>query len=342
MPDKKRFLKNLDINFISLVDKAANQKVVIYKSADPTKNTHQKTVSIVKVDEDKREVTGIVYEPDVADSDGDYTNADEIKKAAYLFMKNRKTTNIDKQHDENGDEGFVAESWIVQKDDARLPDAKEGSWAVLIKVENDETWEGVKSGEITGLSMGGVAVAEQVQKNDSSDTFFEKLLKTMKDGFSSIKKDFNSQWNHDQLNRMTWALTDAIRDVLEDDEVEDKKAKILENLEQFKTAVESYDFNKTAKPKVSKTKNEENKEMTPEEITKLVEETVNKTVSSKIDEGFNSINENIDKMKTDFNEKAGAFEERLEKVEKSTDGSVQDNVTAFEKNKDYKGIGWLS
>lgn len=342
MPDKKRFLKNLDINFISLVDKAANQKVVIFKSADPSKNSYNKIVNILKVDEDKREVTGVVYEPEVADSEGDFTTADEIKKAAYLFMKNRKTTNIDKQHDETPDEGFVAESWIVQKDDARLPDALEGSWAVVIKVENDETWEGVKSGEITGLSMGGVAVAEMVQKNDNSESIFEKFIKAMKDGFANIKKDFNSQWNEEQLRRMSWALTDSISQILNDEDVEDKKAEILKNVEQFKAAVENYDFTSTDKSKVSKTKNKDGQDMTPEEITKLVEETVAKAVSSKLDEGFNALNENINKMKTDFNDKTGKFEERLEVVEKASPGSAQDGVEPFQKNENYKGIGWLS
>lgn len=342
MPNKKRFLKNLDINFISLVDKAANQKVVIFKSADPSKNSYNKVVNIVKVDEDKREVTGVVYEPDVADSEGDFTTADEIKKAAYLFMKNRKTTNIDKQHDETPDEGFVAESWIVQKNDARLPDAKEGSWAVVIKVENDETWEGIKSGEITGLSMGGVAVAETIEKNENSESMFEKFIKTMKEGFANIKKDFNSQWNQDQLRRMTWALTDAISEILNDDDVDDKKAEILKNVDQFKTAVENYDFTQTEKSKVSKNQKKDGQDMTPEEITKLVEETVAKAVSSKLDDGFKNLNENINKMKTDFNEKAGKFEERLEVVEKASPGSAQDGVEFFKSDESYNGPGWLS
>jgi hypothetical protein len=43
---------------------------------------------------------------------------------------------------------------------------KEGSWAVGIKVEKEETWQLIKNGEITGLSMAGMAVVEEVTKSD--------------------------------------------------------------------------------------------------------------------------------------------------------------------------------
>lgn len=339
MPGKKRLLKNLDINFISLVDKAANQKVVIFKSADPSKNTLQRTVNIVKVDEDKREVTGVVYEPDVADTEGDYTTSDEIKKAAYLFMKNQKTTNIDKQHDETPDEGFVAESWIVQKNDERLPDAKEGSWAVVIKVENDETWDGVKSGEITGLSMGGVAVAEEVQKSDNNNdpNWLQKIMKSIKDGFDKIdvQKDFKATWNQDQLRRMTWALTDSISEILSDDEVDDKKTKIIADLEQFKSEIENFDFDQSSE--VSKNKNKEDIEMKPEEVAKIVKDTVTPILESSM----TAVNENIEKMKAGFNEKSETIEKRLKTVEETSDGSVQDDVPVFKSDENYKGINWL-
>ena len=63
MPGKKRFLKDLDISFISLVDKAANLKTVVFKSESSRFNSYNKLVSIAKVDDDLREVIGVVYEP---------------------------------------------------------------------------------------------------------------------------------------------------------------------------------------------------------------------------------------------------------------------------------------
>ena len=340
MPNKKRFLKSLDINFISLVDKAANQKTVIFKSADSDNNSYQKTVDIVKVNNDQQEVIGIVYEPDVADTDGDYTSAEEIKKAEYQFMRNRNTNNVDQQHDEVADEGFVAESWIVQKNDARLPDATEGSWAVVIKVENKDTWDKVKSGEITGLSMGGMAIAEAIEKSEKQDqNFFEKITKLVKDGITSIKKDFNSQWNQDNLRRMAWALTDSISEILNDDEVGDKKAEIIKNVEQFKTAVESYNFDATASSTVSKNKQKDKYDMNEEEIKQIVKS----AVAESIDDAIGTIRENIEKMKGEVNEKAGAIEERLTKVENSTPGSAQESATeVFKSDDSYKGPGWLS
>src|SRR5690606_31643251 len=118
MPNKKkRFLKSVNVNFISLVDKGANQKTIIYKSANKPANedNYHKTIAIKKTDADKHEVYGIVYSPNEVDTEGDFTSAEVIKEMAYGFMKAGQTANVDKQHDYKPDDGFVAQSWIVQK-----------------------------------------------------------------------------------------------------------------------------------------------------------------------------------------------------------------------------------
>lgn len=168
-----RKLKKIDVSFISLVDKGANRKRLIFKNHEGAACAIEKTLPIKKYDEEQKMVFCIVYSPGETDTQGDYASAEVIKEAAYNFMRCARTNNVDKQHDFIPDEGFVAESWIVKENDSVFPDEPIGSWAVGIKVENDETWQLIKAGEITGLSLAGLAVTEEVEKQN--DSILEKI-----------------------------------------------------------------------------------------------------------------------------------------------------------------------
>lgn len=176
---------NAKISFVSLVDKAANKKsFAIIKSAD--KPTFQRQVPILKTDEAKKIVTGIVYEPDVLDAHDEFMTEGEIEKAAHLFMKEFR--NVDKQHDFTSGYGEVIESWVA-KSEMKLGDQeiKKGTWLMSVHVTDDDTWEGIQKGEITGFSMGGVGErvehedTEEVEKSESG------LFKILKDFFSGNK-----------------------------------------------------------------------------------------------------------------------------------------------------------
>jgi ABC-type molybdate transport system substrate-binding protein len=79
-------LKDIEITHISLVKAGANNKTFIYKSI-ATEPTYDRVVNIVKQDNEKGIVYGIVYEPDTVDAQGDFTTSEEIQKASYNFMK---------------------------------------------------------------------------------------------------------------------------------------------------------------------------------------------------------------------------------------------------------------
>lgn len=164
--EAKRKLKNISISFISLVNKGANLKSIIYKSDDNVEDSFSKLFQIRKLDDDQKIVYGIVYSPDEVDSQGDFASAEDIKKMSYQFMKEAKTNNVDKQHNFIPGEGFIAESWILQEGDPIFPDIAKGSWAVAVKIEKEDTWQKIKNNEITGLSMAGVAETESFKKNE--------------------------------------------------------------------------------------------------------------------------------------------------------------------------------
>lgn len=195
MPKTKK-LKDIAITHISLVKAGANGKAIIYKSADATP-TYDKQIVIKKTDNEKGIVYGIVYSPNEVDTDGEFTDANEIVKAAYGFMKAKNTTNVDKQHSFENEKAFVAESWIVKKNDSIFPDEKEGSWAVAIKLEDDELKKAVKDGEIAGISMAGTAQKEDVEKSFSLSDLLDVFTKL----FSSTSVNLSGHVYNDKINK---------------------------------------------------------------------------------------------------------------------------------------------
>jgi site-specific DNA-adenine methylase/2'-5' RNA ligase len=117
-------------------------------------------VPIQKVDTDKRLVTGVVLEPDEVDAQGDTIDAGAIERAAHNFLaKYNKETEIGNLHKIFGQNGLeLVESWIAPVDmTLGKGKVKLGTWLMTIRVLNDHTWQQVKTGEITGLSIGGTA-----------------------------------------------------------------------------------------------------------------------------------------------------------------------------------------
>ena len=166
-------LKNMRINFISLVPQGANGEQVIWKATGDAPAGHvalARTLSLgeLKKSEEKRMVYGIVYAVNKVDSQGDYSTAEEIEKAAYDFMKDLRVQNVDTGHNFEKAGAFVAESWIVKENDSLFADAPAGSWAVGIKVEENSLWNRVTKGEFRGLSMAGFG--ERVPDTSDDDT----------------------------------------------------------------------------------------------------------------------------------------------------------------------------
>ena len=116
---------------------------------------------IKKSEERERMVWAEVYAPNRPDSGGDFMTADEIKNAAYQFMKSMRLDQIDSQHNNQLVDGaFIVESFIARKDD---PHFIEGSWVVGMHVDNDDMWDKIEKGEINGFSMEALAVGEDVE-----------------------------------------------------------------------------------------------------------------------------------------------------------------------------------
>jgi hypothetical protein len=118
-----------------------------------------------KADNDKRQVFGwaSIVEIDgqpIVDRQGDWISPEEIEKAAYDYvLKSRKGGH---QHKRDGDQPFHAgdmiESFVMTPEKIEkmnLPEDTPVGWWVGYKIHDDEAWDKVKKGEVTGFSIHG-------------------------------------------------------------------------------------------------------------------------------------------------------------------------------------------
>lgn len=213
-----RELKNANITHVSYVDKAANQKRFFLTKSDG-KPTFEKQVKIVSKSDEQQLVYGIVYEPDVEDSQGDFMTAAEIEKAAHNFLKDAR--NIDTQHDFQSGVGEVVESYVAPADlEIEGESIAKGSW-ILVTKASDEIWEEIKKGDITGYSMAGTA--EAIEKTDkkpftkSDDDEVRGFLHAMKSFFSREKVEkgaVRERYERNKKQRDFWSAMDSFESTI--------------------------------------------------------------------------------------------------------------------------------
>lgn len=197
-------IKKAFVRHISLVPRGANRLPVIYKSDDRTIDFD----TILKADMEEGTITAIVYAPEHTDSQGDIASAEVIKEMAHEFAKNGE--GIDIRH--NGkvvpkDKAFIAESFIVQKGDARFSDTKdtqgnkvntEGAWATIIKIDDEGLRKEYREGKWNGVSMGGTALVES-EKDESS--LAKQIVAALKSLFSQRADEGDIDMKPEELKK---------------------------------------------------------------------------------------------------------------------------------------------
>jgi hypothetical protein len=128
---------------------------------------NQHRIEFKSIDDDKRIIIGLALVPDklIYRRNGDYEynivfSKETVRKAAELYFKKLKNNNATLEHQEKTDGVSTIESWIVENpkiDKSALYNlnATEGSWVVIMKIDNDEVWKEVKNGTYLGLSVEG-------------------------------------------------------------------------------------------------------------------------------------------------------------------------------------------
>lgn len=210
-----------EIEFVSLVDKAANKRQFLFAKSEDGPSKIKIQNKLIKSD-DEHTVIGIIYEPGVEDAHGNFMKADEIKKAAEYF--NTEGEGIDEQHNEIAIQDGVelVKSWVTEEEETMFGEViKEGTWLMELKVTDDEIWKSIEDGDITGFSMGGSGtyILEDVDPVEKAEKvgLWKDLMKML--GLTSedviekgeVMDRFNKQTKWDAFYNAKWALDDTLR-----------------------------------------------------------------------------------------------------------------------------------
>lgn len=119
------------------------------------------------VDLEDRKALFVVLEPDVTDLHGDTYDAIEVEKACDNFNSHCNTANL--FHQVETEEASIVQSFITPASfvtDTGV-EIKKGTWLQWWYFPETETgealWQGVKSGDINGISIGARATAEDLE-----------------------------------------------------------------------------------------------------------------------------------------------------------------------------------
>ena len=207
------------IGFVSLVDKASNKRTFLITKAADGSAAFATYGRILKTDTENHFVTGIVYEPMVEDSQGNYMTEAEITKAAHWFMKNGG--DVDLQHCfKKCDGAKVVESYIAKCDmEIEGQEVKKGTWVMTMEITDANVWKSIQKGEITGFSMGGSGVYSEenvdlstVEKSEEPKGLLKKLAKAL--GFDVVEKGaVKDYYNHEIKEKsfsQAWYALDSI------------------------------------------------------------------------------------------------------------------------------------
>lgn len=139
------------------------------------------------VDDEKRIVTGLALVPEkriyrkIKEKEFNiYFSKETIYKTAELFMKKLNLNNVTSEHERPVTGVSVIESWIVEdtdKDKTALYNLKSpvGSWAITMKVYNDNEWEKIKAGDYKGFSIEGIYQGLEALEMSSENEIIEEL-----------------------------------------------------------------------------------------------------------------------------------------------------------------------
>ena len=177
--------QELAIDAISLVTDPAIEVDFIFFGKE------KNNLTLAAVDEEKRMLVSPALIPNKniyrydASKDQDYYvyfSKDTVRLASELYLRNNNHHKATYQHEDRVSGVLTIESWIKEgeQDKSNLYgfDLPVGTWFVKMKIDNDDMWERIKSGELKGLSIEGYFVDKMEQMNkDNNQALLEALKK---------------------------------------------------------------------------------------------------------------------------------------------------------------------
>ncbi len=151
--------KNLPGEF-ALYDLVLRKRPLNGHGPKPAQASADEPFLVLKADSAQQLVTGVVFEPDVIDTQDDYVAADEIEKACHQFATDYRAgkTTLKLLHDKDlaDEDAVLVENWVTPQ--AMTIDGnhvKQGAWIQTWHILNTALWQAVMDGSLTGFSFGG-------------------------------------------------------------------------------------------------------------------------------------------------------------------------------------------
>lgn len=187
---------------ISLVSEPAIEVDFIHMSKDEEEKTQ---VFLEKNDKYLVYGPALIPEKDIYRNNGEQEyylsfSKESIEKMENDYMKDFRQYNVSLQHQDKVDEVCVVESWLVAdpyKDKANALgfNVPEGTWMVAMKVNNVDTWNRIKDGELRGFSVESLVSLEEFNKVENSETmevnenFWSKLKNVLFEALGKEKEE---------------------------------------------------------------------------------------------------------------------------------------------------------
>lgn len=291
-----------DVYAISLVDCPAIEEDFIYLSKEK-----QEQVFLEK--EDKHLIVGAVLVPDkpIYRNNGKEEfyiqfSKETIEKLAYDYLMNGRMYSVTTDHKDIADDVCLVESWIKTSENDKSVDygmnVPVGTWLCSMKVENEDVWGRIKSGELRGFSIESFVNLDEINLHKQDKDMVEEKLE-------AIQVDDNF-W--DKLRSI---ISNALGKPQESEEVEKTVGEIVDEME-----VEG--GSKEEEPKVE----EMAEEVPAEEVAPMVDE-IAKDVIEEVNEQapteevkIKELEAVIDALKEEINKKDAMIEEMSKNIEK--------------------------
>ena len=226
--------QELAIDAISLVSAPAIEENWVFFGKE------KNNLTLAKIDEDKRMLVSPALIPNKQifrhdpNTDTDYYvyfSSDTVRKASELYLKNNNHHKATEEHSERVSGVLTVESWIIEdtKTDKStlygfsLP---KGTWMVKMKIENEDLWQKIKSGELKGLSIEGYFTDKMEKMSERQPTDLEILsaLNEMLQSKTELKSEKVELSIKDDMQKQITKIQ-AVRKKIEGATKEFKKAK---------------------------------------------------------------------------------------------------------------------
>lgn len=232
---------------------------------------------------------------------------DVIEKMAYEFMSKERTKSITLDHLDFANDIAVVESWIKMSENDKSNDLgfnlPIGTWFISMKVNDKETWDRIKNGELNGFSIESLVSLEEYE--------FNKINKTDK---YMIQEVLNEE---SLLDKIKAIINDALgksEDEPKEDVVEDAAQEVIDEVKD--EDIEKKDEEMVEEPVVDEPSGEEVK--TAEEIVEDVVETVEETVEEpeQVENELQTIIDGLNEQIDELNKEIAELKEENEKLGK--------------------------